>query len=166
MSPGQRIIAMAVIAVLVASGSLRAATYTNTVDPVSIADNGTVVMPVFVPDSFTISDVNVTIMIFHSWDADLDVTLVHPDGTRVLTTARSTACVWDPQGPESRELVRLTGDGRLLYGTWSPDGQSILTCWDDGSVRLFEAIPWNDSDSDDNSIDQRVRQWRNSRFAK
>jgi WD40 repeat protein len=88
-----------------------------------------------------------------------------PDGTRILAVVgrANAAVVWDPSHQEGRELVRLSGEQRLLYGTWSPDGQSILTTWDDGSVRLFEAIPWSESSSAPTSIGQRVQAWRKGR---
>ena len=82
-----------------------------------------------------------------------------PNGTRVLAVVShaNAAIVLDLTGEEGQELVRLTGDRRLLYATWSPNGRSILTTWDDGAVRLFEAIPWDDSDT---PIAQRVRAWQ------
>ena len=91
-----------------------------------------------------------------------------PDGTRILAVASraNAAVVWDPSDQEGRELVRLSGERRLVYGTWSPDGQSILTTWDDGSVRLFEAIPWSESSSAPTSIAQRVDAWRKGRPVK
>ena len=92
-----------------------------------------------------------------------------PDGTRVLTTSfDATVRIWDPKGPDARELVRLVGEGKLLYGTWSPDGRRVLTCWNDGKVRLFEAFPWEQlaGTAETTAIDERIRLWREGRSMK
>jgi len=57
--------------------------YPSTDTPIAIPDPGTVTSTINVPDSFTIDDVNVTLDITHSWDEDLDVYLISPQGTPV-----------------------------------------------------------------------------------
>jgi WD40 repeat protein/serine/threonine protein kinase len=88
------------------------------------------------------------------------------DGTRILSTAEDdTARIWDPQRPDTHELVKFTHDSKLLYGTWSPDGRQVLTCWADGSVRLFDSIPWSELEAagdESTPLDERIRRWRES----
>ncbi len=51
--------------------------------PVTIWDRRTVLSAVYVPDSFPLRDVDIALDITHSFDADLHVWLVAPDGRRV-----------------------------------------------------------------------------------
>lgn len=51
--------------------------------PTPIADLNTIEVPITITDSGTITDVDVLININHTYDADLDIYLVHPDGTIV-----------------------------------------------------------------------------------
>jgi subtilisin-like proprotein convertase family protein len=51
--------------------------------PVFLLDLDTVRSAIVVPESFTISDLDVSVKISHSFLADLDVFLIGPDGTRV-----------------------------------------------------------------------------------
>ncbi len=63
-------------------------TYTATglplpVPPIVSGSASTSVSTIHVADEFVIQDVNVRLNIQHTWDADLDVFLIAPDGTRV-----------------------------------------------------------------------------------
>jgi subtilisin-like proprotein convertase family protein len=59
-------------------------TYTSTDVPKSILDVSTIISTLTVGDRFTLTDVNVgPLNITHTWDSDLDVFLVSPQGTRV-----------------------------------------------------------------------------------
>lgn len=58
-------------------------TYTSTDVPKPIPDLGTITSALTVPDSLKITDVNVHLAIIHPWDADLDVSLIAPDSTRI-----------------------------------------------------------------------------------
>ncbi len=58
-------------------------TYTSPDTRLRIPDQGTVTSSLTVSDSYPIADLNVLLNISHSFDADLDVTLIAPDGTRV-----------------------------------------------------------------------------------
>ena len=52
--------------------------------PKAISDLSTIESTLSVPDSYSLTDVNVTIgRIVHTFDADLDIYLVHPDATVV-----------------------------------------------------------------------------------
>ena len=46
-----------------------------------IPDVTTVEVPITVPDTGSVADVNVRVRINHTFDSDLDISLVHPDGT-------------------------------------------------------------------------------------
>jgi len=59
-------------------------TYAYAGAPVAIPDNTTVNAVIAVPDSKIVQNVIVTITdITHTWDSDLDIYLVAPDGTAV-----------------------------------------------------------------------------------
>jgi subtilisin-like proprotein convertase family protein len=51
---------------------------------VPIPDNATVDIPINVPETGSIVDVNVRVRLNHTFNGDLDLSLVHPDGTVVL----------------------------------------------------------------------------------
>ncbi len=57
--------------------------YTALDTPITIVDNNTVTSTVEVTDIGSIFDVNVSLDITHTWDSDLDVFLIGPDGTTV-----------------------------------------------------------------------------------
>ena len=58
-------------------------TYESPDVPLNILDQQTILSSLLITDPGTVSDVNVTLDIAHSYHADLDVVLVGPDGTRV-----------------------------------------------------------------------------------
>jgi subtilisin-like proprotein convertase family protein/C1A family cysteine protease len=57
--------------------------YPSTDTPIAIPDLGAASSFISVPAGSAISDVNVTLNITHTWDADLDVFLISPQGTQV-----------------------------------------------------------------------------------
>src|SRR3972149_6767474 len=57
--------------------------YYSTDVPKKIPDRGSITSTLNVPDAATIADINVTLNITHTNDADMDVYLRAPDGTRV-----------------------------------------------------------------------------------
>jgi len=66
------------------TAGLTCTTYTSTDVPKAIPDLGTVESTLNVPDTYSLTDVNVTIgQILHTWDSDLDIFVVHPDATTV-----------------------------------------------------------------------------------
>jgi subtilisin-like proprotein convertase family protein len=69
--------------VVIADNDMPSRTYTSGNVPKTIPDRSMIVSTLTVPDSITISDLNVTVNISHTYDADLDVFLSAPDGTRV-----------------------------------------------------------------------------------
>ena len=65
-----------------------------------------------------------------------------PGGRRVLTQSqRDGLGVWDLDG---NELVTLTPAAKPYTVEWSPDGSLIAAALHDGSVQLWEALPWSE----------------------
>ncbi len=67
-----------------APGGAVTATYSSGNIAVPIPDVNTVEVPINVPDSGLVQDVNVRVRLNHTFDGDLDISLVHPDGTVIL----------------------------------------------------------------------------------
>ncbi len=63
------------------SGTMK--TYARPDTRLRIPDRDTITSTLTVPDSYPIADLNVVLDITHTYDADLDVFLIAPDGTRV-----------------------------------------------------------------------------------
>ncbi|MFZ2488390.1 MAG: proprotein convertase P-domain-containing protein [Anaerolineae bacterium] len=132
-------------------------TYTSTDVPKAIPDAGTVQSSLTVPDSFTLTDVNVTIgSIVHTWDSDLDISIIHPDTTsRELSTDNGgsgdnyTNTVFDDEaataitagtapftGSFRPEAALSALDGKTSAGTWKlnvaddvADDTGTLNAW-------------------------------------
>ena len=100
-------------------------TYTSSDVPKAIPDLGTVESTLSVPDSYSLTDVNVTIgSIVHTWDADLDITIVHPDATVVeLSTDNGssgdnyTNTVFDDEA-----ATAITAGTAPFSGSFRPEG--------------------------------------------
>ncbi len=69
-------------------GHRRTGTLTSTDVPKTIADNATVESTLAVASTGTVLDVNVTLSITHTWDGDLNISLVGPNGTVVPLSSR------------------------------------------------------------------------------
>ncbi len=67
-----------------APGAPDTATYSSGNIAVPIPDVNTVEVPINVPDTGLVQDVNVRVRLNHTFDGDLDISLVHPDGTVIL----------------------------------------------------------------------------------
>lgn len=103
--------------------------------PVAIPDNtpAGVDLPLVVPPTAgTITNVVASLHVTHSYDADLVLSLRHPDGTEVLLAARrggggdhyGSDC---PAGPndtsfDGSALSSIVGGAAPFVGTWRPEG--------------------------------------------
>lgn len=67
-----------------AVGGSVTASYSSGNIAVPIPDVTTVEVPINVPDTGQVQDVNVRVRLNHTFDGDLDISLIHPDGTVVL----------------------------------------------------------------------------------
>ena len=67
-----------------APGAPVTATYSSGNIAVPIPDVATVEVPIIVPDNGSVQDVNVRVRLNHTFDGDLVISLVHPDGTVIL----------------------------------------------------------------------------------
>lgn len=108
----------------------------NTV--VAIRDNATVTAALNVSQSLTISDLNVKVNLTHTYDSDLILTLIAPDGTRILLSNRRggagdnyTNTIFDDEATTSiaagaapfnssyrPEQALSALDGKRANGTW------------------------------------------------
>lgn len=134
-------------------------TFSNTT-PLSILDNVAVTSTLSVSGVTNfVTDVNVNLNITHTWDSDLDITLIAPNGTRILLISRAgadadnfTNTVLDDEAATSvqtgvapftgsyrpfQPLTVLDGlSGTNVNGTWSlevrdnaTDDQGTLNNW-------------------------------------
>ncbi|MFN2511680.1 MAG: Calx-beta domain-containing protein [Pyrinomonadaceae bacterium] len=130
-----------------ALGGAVTATYSSGNIAVPIPDVATVEIPINVPHTGQVQDVNVRVRLNHTFDGDLDISLVHPDGTVVLLSnnrggsgdnfgtgandCSGTPTVFDDEAASTiaggtapfagsfRPEQALTGlDGKSLNGTW------------------------------------------------
>lgn len=75
-----------------------------------------------VTDSFTVADVDIGVLITHTWRGDLQITLVSPNGTRVQLTNGDTQFT---SGDNFN--VRLDDSASQLVNTDSPTGNHLTT---------------------------------------
>ncbi|MEP6819337.1 MAG: carboxypeptidase regulatory-like domain-containing protein [bacterium] len=95
-------------------------TYSSGNIAVPIADLTTVDVPIAVADTGILSDVNAKIRIDHTFDGDLTISLVHPDGTVIaLSSGRGGA-----------------GDN---FGTGTNDCSGVHTVFDDSAATAISA---------------------------
>jgi subtilisin-like proprotein convertase family protein len=87
-------------------------TYSTGNIAVPIPDVSTVDVPINVPDNGVVQDINVRVRLNHTFDGDLDISLVHPDGTVIL-------------------LSNNRGGSGDNYGTGANDCSGTPTIFDD-----------------------------------
>jgi subtilisin-like proprotein convertase family protein len=75
--------------VRVGVGGAGAHAYPSTDTPRNIPDNSTISSPIAVVNPGTVSDVNVSLNATHTYDGDLQIDLVGPNGTRVALSSRN-----------------------------------------------------------------------------
>lgn len=105
--------------------------YTYSGSSVSIPDDNAtgIDVPITVSDNGTITDVNATINITHTWDADLDIYLVHPDGTVVelSTDNGGSGDNYTNTTFDDSASTPVTGGTAPFTGTFRPEGSlSVL----------------------------------------
>jgi uncharacterized repeat protein (TIGR01451 family) len=130
--------------------------YPSTDTPRPIADNTTFTSPIAVTDTETVLDVEVRLNITHTYDGDLDIFLIGPNGTRVeLTTDNGdtgenfSATIFDDEAATSitagtppyagrfrPEGSLSTLDGLPSNGTWT------LEVTDDANVDVGQLVDW------------------------
>lgn len=114
---------------------------------VPITDLSTIESPIVVTDTGIVSDVNVRLRINHTFDGDLDILLVAPDGTTVeLTTdnggagdnfgAGATDCTGDFTVFDDSAASSIVGSAAPFVGAFRPErllsalnGKSITGTW-------------------------------------
>jgi len=130
--------------------------YPSTDTPRPIADNTTFTSPITVTDTETVLDVDVGLNITHTYDGDLDIFLIGPNGTRVeLTTDNGgtgenfNGTVFDDEaataitagappyaGRFRPEGSLATLDGLAANGTW------LLEVTDDAGADVGQLSSW------------------------
>ncbi len=70
--------------VMVGQNTTSTTTYNSTDVPKPIIDVGTTTSVLDIPDDFPISDINLTLDLTHTWDGDLDISLIGPGGSPVV----------------------------------------------------------------------------------
>lgn len=113
------------IPVVVGTPGSSTTTYTSVDVPKTINNNATVQSSLPVAGSGTLSDVNVTLNIVHSYDGDLTLTLVHPNTTtRVALSNRNGSGGDNYQNTtfDDDTAIHITGGAPPYAGSFRPDG--------------------------------------------
>ena len=98
--------------------------YPSSDTPVAIPDPGTVNSSINVPDGLTIDDVNLTLDITHTYDADLDVYLISPQGTRVelFTDVGGSGANFTNTTLDDDCATAITDGSAPFTGCYQPEG--------------------------------------------
>ena len=102
-------------------------TFTKTQNS-SIPDPGTLTSSLTVTNVGTILDLNVQVNINHTWDEDLDVYLIAPDGTRVelFTDVGGTSDNFTNTVLDDEASMLITSGAAPFTGTFKPEGNLTL----------------------------------------
>ena len=100
------------------------ATYHSANTPIAINDNATVTSTLPICNTAKITDVNVQLDITHTWDSDLDIFLIAPDGTRIELTTDNGGSGHDYSGTIfDDEATTAIIDGIPPFeGAYQPEG--------------------------------------------
>jgi len=132
-------------------------TYTSSDVPKSILDLTTVTSTLNVGDSFTLADVNAgPLNITHTWDSDLDVFLVSPQGTRVelFTDVGSSGDNFTNTILDDECATSIASGTAPFTGCYQPEGS--LADFDGESSSVLESPPngiWTLEITDDAGLD-------------
>jgi len=121
---------------VVSGATCPACTDTTNSTVVDIPAPGSYTSTINIPNSGVLSDVNVTIDITHTWNADLDVTITSPAGTVVELTSDNggvsgdnyTNTVFDQEA-----TVLITAGTSPFTGTFIPEGDLSTMYGEDGT---------------------------------
>lgn len=112
-----------------------------------IPDLGTVEVPILIPDSGAVTDVNVRVRLNHTFDGDLAISLVGPDGTEVVLSNRrggsgdnfgsgANSCGGTPTVFDDSAATAISAGSSPFAGTFRPDfplsgfnGKSTAGIW-------------------------------------
>jgi subtilisin-like proprotein convertase family protein len=112
--------------------------YTSANTPKQIPDRATVTSTISVPNSFNVLDVDVHLNISHNFDADLDVFLIGPTGTRVQLFADIGGGGDNFSGTilDDEAITSIAGGAAPFTGRFKPqnslsafDGQNAAGLW-------------------------------------
>ena len=108
----------------VASGGSGTTTYASTDTPISLPDENTVISTLEISDDATIHDLNVQLNIAHTRDADLDVYLISPVGTRVelFTDVGGSGDDFQDTIFDDESGIPITSGSAPFAGTYRPEG--------------------------------------------
>lgn len=101
-------------------GGSAVSTYSSGNTAVAIPDQGSVDIPITVADSGSVSDVNVSVRLNHTYDRDVTMTLIAPDNTNV-------------------PLVLNRGSSGANFGSGTNDCSGTPTVFDDAAVTAISA---------------------------
>jgi len=81
-----------------------------------------------------------TRLVLHEWRTPLDSTtaVFYPDGKKVLLVTGGFAQVWDLDKEQFNEPPPFHPEGGMVFGTFSPDGRSILIAGANQVPRLWD----------------------------
>jgi len=99
--------------------------YNSTNVPLPIPDNPTISSTLIISDNFTINDVNVTINLTHTFDGDLDIFLVAPDGTTVVELTTDNGGSGDNYTNttfDDEAATAITAGAAPFTGSYRPEG--------------------------------------------
>ena len=118
--------------------------------PLNIVDNTTIYSDLIITGAGTVNDLNVELDITHTYDADLDVFLIAPDGTRIELFSdvggsgnNFTGTILDDEAG-----VSITAGSAPFTGSYAPEGD--LSSFDGMDI----AGTWTLEISDDAGLDQ------------
>jgi subtilisin-like proprotein convertase family protein len=143
--------------VLVGTPGIDLSTYDSLDVPQPITDNTTITSNIDVTDTATVTDVDVGLTLTHTYDGDLDIFLIGPDGTRVeLSTDNGgsgenfTDTVFDDEA-----ATPITGGSPPYTGAFRPEGSLaaldgisaagswVLEITDDAGGDTGELLDWS-----------------------
>lgn len=129
-------------------------TVASTDVPKTISDRTTITSTLTFPGAGTITDVNVTLgNITHTYDADLDITLIAPDGTRVELTSDNGAGGDNYIGTvfDDAAATSITAGTPPFTGTFRPEG-SLATLNGKASNGTWTLEIYDDSNTDTGTL--------------